>query len=423
MKVLLVGNGAREHALAWKLAASTLLSELLIAPGNAGTARLGRNIPIAATDVEGLLDFAARHGVEFTVVGPEAPLADGIVDRFQSCGLPIFGPTKAAARIESSKAFAKKLMLDNGVPTGSALVFDSYEDAARYAEDLPPPIVIKADGLAAGKGVVVADSQDGAVSALRSMMVEGEFGESGETVLVEQFLEGPEFSVFAFTDGRTISPLVAAVDYKRAGEGDAGPNTGGMGAYSPPAPELWNDEIERTVRADIIEPVLDSLAAQECPYTGALYAGLIRTEDGLKVIEFNCRLGDPEAQVILPRIESDLLELMLAATEGRLEDAPLLVGDRSCVGVVAASGGYPGAYDTGVPIEGLDNVPDDATVFHAGTKAGPGGETVTDGGRVLTVCGTGESRAVARLQAYLALSAISFEGSVHRTDIARQAQY
>ncbi len=422
LKVLLVGNGAREHALAWKLAASTLLSELLIAPGNAGTAQVGRNVPISATDVDALLDFAATNGVDLTVVGPEAPLADGIVDRFQSRGLAIFGPTKAAARIESSKVFAKDLMLANGVATGNATVFDDYEDAAHYAEDIEPPIVVKADGLAAGKGVVVADTQEDAVAALRSMMVEREFGASGETVLVEQYLEGPEFSVFAFTDGRAISQLVAAVDYKRVWDGDTGPNTGGMGAYSPPVRELWNDAVDRTVRTEIIKPVLAALAAQGSPYTGALYAGLIHTEYGVKVIEFNCRLGDPEAQVILPRIESDLLALMAAATEGRLEDVPLLVSDRSCVGVVLASGGYPGSYDTGVAIEGLEHVPEDALVFHAGTRHDGSGSIVTDGGRVLTVCGSGTDRARARLRTYWALNAISFDGSIRRTDIARLVQ-
>ena len=405
--------------MAWKLAESELLSELLIASGNAGTAQIGRNVPIEASDVDALLEFSASNEVDFTVVGPEAPLAEGVVDRFQSRGLAIFGPTQAAARIESSKAFAKELMLTNGVPTGAATVFDSYEDAARYAEDIEPPIVVKADGLAAGKGVVVADTQEGAVSALRSMMVEREFGASGETVLVEQYLEGPEVSVFAFTDGKTISSLVAAVDYKRVGDGDTGPNTGGMGAYSPPVRELWNDDVERTVRTEVVEPVLAALAAQGAPYTGALYAGLIHTEDGVKVIEFNCRLGDPEAQVILPRIESDLLALMVAATEGRLEDAPLHVSDRSCVGVVVASGGYPGTYETGVPIAGLEDVPDDALVFHAGTRFDESGDAVTDGGRVLTVCGAGENRARARLRAYWALNAISFDGSIHRTDIAR----
>ncbi len=421
MKVLLVGNGAREHAMAWKLAASTLLSELFVAPGNAGMAQIGRNVPIGASDVDALLDFAAANGVDFTVVGPEAPLADGIVDRFQASGLAIFGPTQAAARIESSKAFAKELMLECGVSTGTATVFDRYEDAARYAEDIEPPIVVKADGLAAGKGVVVADTQDAAVSALRSMMVEREFGASGETVLVEQFLEGPEFSVFAFTDGKTISPLVAAVDYKRVGDGDTGPNTGGMGAYSPPVRELWNDDVERTVRAGIIEPVLAALAERGTPYAGALYAGLIHTGDGVKVIEFNCRLGDPEAQVILARIESDLLALMVAVSEGRLAHAPLLVSDRSCVGVVMASGGYPGSYETGTPVVGLEDVPEDALVFHAGTRLDENGGVVTDGGRVLTVCGSGEDRARARLRTYWALNAVSFDGHVRRTDIGRVA--
>ncbi|MXY43677.1 MAG: phosphoribosylamine--glycine ligase, partial [Dehalococcoidia bacterium] len=396
MKVLVIGKGGREHAIVWKLSQSARISQLLCAPGNAGTARIASNVPIPESDIEGLLSFALQQDIDFTVVGPEAPLADGIVDRFQEAGLSIFGPSQAAARIESSKSFAKDLMLRAGVPTAHAEVFHDFNAARKYVETLSPPVVIKADGLAAGKGVVVADTTEKAVSALRDQMVDLAFGSAGETVLVEEYLQGPELSVFAFVDGERISPLVAAVDYKRVGEGDTGPNTGGMGAYSPPLSVLWNDEVECSARTDIMEPVVAAIATEGCPYVGILYAGLMLTRDGLQVIEFNCRLGDPETQVVLPRIESDLLELMLAAVAGNVNDVPLRVTANSCVGVVVASGGYPGTYETGFPVAGLDEELDNVTVFHAGTKLDENEETVTDGGRVLTVSGSGPTRKDAR---------------------------
>ena len=418
MKVLVIGKGGREHAIAWKLSQSAQISQLLCAPGNAGTAKTASNVPIAETDIEGLLSFAAQHDIDFTVVGPEAPLADGIVDRFQEAGLSIFGPTQAAARIESSKSFAKDLMLRSGVPTARAEVFQDFDAAREYVESLSPPIVIKADGLAAGKGVVVADTTEGVVTALREQMVDRTFGSAGETVLIEEFLEGPELSVFAFVDGERISSLIAAVDYKRVGDGDTGPNTGGMGAYSPPLSVLWNREVERIARTDIMEPVVAALASEGCPYVGILYAGLMLTRDGLKVIEFNCRLGDPEAQVVLPRIETDLLELMLAAAAGKVDDAPLRVRSEACVGVVVASGGYPDSYETGFPVSGLNETHDDMTVFHAGTKLDDNEETVTDGGRVLTVSGSGATHKDARLRAYGAAARTTFDGSFFRSDIA-----
>ena len=418
MKVLVIGKGGREHAIVWKLSQSARISQLLCAPGNAGTARIASNVPIPESDIEGLLSFALQQDIDFTVVGPEAPLADGIVDRFQEAGLSIFGPSQAAARIESSKSFAKDLMLRAGVPTARAEVFHDFNAARKYVETLSPPVVIKADGLAAGKGVVVADTTEKAVSALRDQMVDLAFGSAGETVLVEEYLQGPELSVFAFVDGERISPLVAAVDYKRVREGDTGPNTGGMGAYSPPLRVLWNDEVEWSARTDIMEPVVAAMAAEGCPYVGILYAGLMLTRDGLQVIEFNCRLGDPETQVVLPRIESDLLELMLAAVAGNVNDAPLRVTSNSCVGVVVASGGYPGTYETGFPVAGLDEELDNVTVFHAGTKFDENEETVTDGGRVLTVSGSGPTRKDARRRAYAAAERTKFGGSFFRNDIA-----
>ena len=418
MKVLVIGKGGREHAIAWKLSQSARISQLLCAPGNAGTSKIASNVPIPETDVDGLLSFATQHGIDFTVVGPEAPLAEGIVDTFQEAGLSIFGPTQSAARIESSKSFAKDLMARAGVPTARAEVFHHFDSARQYVESLSPPVVIKADGLAAGKGVVVAETTEQALSALRAQMVDRAFGQAGETVLVEEHLQGPELSVFAFVDGKRLSPLIAAVDYKRVGDGDTGPNTGGMGAYSPPLGVLWNHEVERSACTEIMEPVVAALAAEGCPYVGILYAGLMLTQDGLKVIEFNCRFGDPEAQVILPRIETDLLDLMLATVAGNVDDAKLRVSPEPCVGVVVASGGYPDAYDTGFPVAGLDEDDDQVTVFHAGTKLNDNEETVTDGGRVLTVSGSGATHKDARLRAYTAAGRTTFDGSFFRGDIA-----
>ena len=418
MKVLVIGKGGREHAIAWKLSQSSRISQLLCAPGNAGTAKIATNVPISDADIDDLLSFALQLGIDFTVVGPEAPLAEGIVDRFQEEGLSVFGPTQAAARIESSKSFAKDLMARAGIPTARAEVFADFDSAREDVESLAPPIVIKADGLAAGKGVVVANTTERAVSALHKQMVDRAFGSAGETVLIEEFLQGPELSVFAFVDGQRLSPLIAAVDYKRVAEGDTGPNTGGMGAYSPPLSVLWNPHVERSARTDIMEPVVAALATEGCPYVGILYAGLMLTRDGLKVIEFNCRLGDPEAQVVLPRIETDLLDLMLATVEGNVDSAPLRVSPEPCVGVVVASGGYPEAYETGFLVHGLNETHDDVTVFHAGTKLDDNEETVTDGGRVLTVSGSGQTHGEARFRAYAVAERTTFDGSFFRGDIA-----
>ena len=415
MRFLLVGGGAREHAIAWRLRASPLVTDLLIAPGNAGTARLGRNVPIGAEDIESLLRFARASSVDVTVVGPEAPLAAGIADRFVEAGMPLFGPSGGAARIESSKSFAKELMRRCGVPTGSAERFDEYEAAADYLAGAGPPFVIKADGLTAGKGVVVAQSRGEALQVLRRMMVDREFGAAGETVLIEEYLEGREVSVFAFVDGDFVSSLAAACDYKRVGDGDAGPNTGGMGSFSPPP--FWTSELDSRVRREIVEPVARGLREMGIPYRGVLYAGLMLTEEGPKVVEFNCRLGDPEAQAILPRLRTDLGKVIAAAVTGRLETTPLEWSPSACVAVVAASGGYPGPYGTGHRIEGLDSLDEDVMAFHAGTRPGEGG-TVTDGGRVLTVSALGETVDEARGKAYANVRRVRFEGSFYRGDIA-----
>ena len=419
MRFLVVGGGSREHAIAWRLSASALVTELFIAPGNAGTAQLGRNVPIGAEDIESLLEFAQASAVDITVVGPEAPLADGVSDRFDEAGMSLFGPTRAAARIESSKSFAKELMARCGVPTGSAECFDGYETAVTYLAGISPPFVIKADGLAAGKGVVIAQSRDEAIHALRRTMVEREFGAAGETVLIEEYLEGREVSVFAFVDGDFVSSLTAACDYKRVGDGDVGPNTGGMGSFSPPP--FWTPELESRVRREIMEPITHGLHESGSPFRGMLYAGLMLTDDGPKVVEFNCRLGDPEAQAVLPRLKTDLGELIAGAVEGGLEATPLEWSTAACVSVVVASGGYPGAYRTGYRIDGLESLDDEVLVFHAGTKeaqTGEEGAIVTDGGRVLTVSALGETMDEARRRAYANVIRVRFDGSFYRSDIA-----
>ena len=417
MKALIVGGGAREHAIAWKLKQSPLVDELYIAPGNAGTADIATNLPIGDTDLEGLAQAARQRGVDLTIVGPEAPLAAGIVDHFQAAGLAIFGPTKSAARIESSKVFAKELMLKHGVPTGRAEVFDSYEEAESYVRMHSPPLVVKADGLAAGKGVTVADTRQAAVNALRECMVERVFGASGDRVLVEERLSGREVSVFAFVDGETVSPMVAACDYKRAHDGDRGPNTGGMGAYSPP--EFWTVDLEQNVRETIMEPTARALVQEGCPYRGVLYGGLILTDDGPKVIEFNCRLGDPETQVIIPRLSSELVEIIVATLEGKLSETAIEWTNDACVGVAMVSGGYPATYETGFAISGISQAKEAALVFHAGTRlADDGIGAVTSGGRVLTVVGSGASWAEASKRAYSSIENISFAGGFYRRDIA-----
>ena len=417
MKVLVVGSGAREHAIAWKLSQSPGVSGLLVAPGNAGTAQIARNVPIAATDIDSLLDFAKSESIEFTVVGPEAPLADGIVDRFQDEGLLIFGPTRAAARIESSKAFAKRLMMAHNIPTGRAETFSSMKDAQAHIEQCELPVVIKADGLAAGKGVLIARTREEAADALRQCMERRAFGSAGDQVLVEEYLQGQEISVFAFVDGDFVSSVVAACDYKRVGDGDVGPNTGGMGSYSPPASSVWTRDLEAQVRRDILEPVVKALIAEDAYYRGVLYLGLMLTCTGPRVIEFNCRMGDPEAQVTLPRLKSDLLEIMLATAKGKLSGLDIQWEQRAAVGVVVASGGYPGSYSTGHEIAGIDEL-DEIIVFQAGTRRSDDGlTTLTNGGRVLTVTATGDSHQEARRRVYENIDKIRFQDSFYRRDI------
>ncbi len=418
MNVLVVGGGGREHAIAWKLRQSPRVDNLFVAPGNAGTASLGTNLPITDTDLDGLIDAARRHGAGLTVVGPETSLAAGIVDCFRAEGLTIAGPSRDAARIESSKAFAKDLMRRWAIPTGAAELFSSHEEARRYVETAPLPLVVKADGLAAGKGVVVCSTRDEALSALSDCMERQVFGPAGETVLIEEFLSGPEVSVFAFTDGIHLSPLVAACDYKRIDDGDRGPNTGGMGSYSPPP--FWDASLSDRVMGEIMAPAVRALAAEGCPFTGVLYGGLILTHDGPKVIEFNCRLGDPETQAVMPRLTSDLADILLATANGTVDLSAVEWSDEACVGVVMASGGYPGTYQRGYPVSGLGGLDPGVVAFHAGTRTdgGPGGEVTTDGGRVVTVAALGESLEAARARAYTNVERVGFEGAHYRRDIA-----
>ena len=417
MNVLVVGNGAREHAITWKLSQSPSVSRLYVAPGNAGTHSIASNVPIGAEDIASLIEFASDNAIDLTVVGPEAPLAAGIVDSFTTTGLLVFGPTKEAARIEGSKSFAKKLMAGCAVPTAASEAFTDYEGARAYLDTCPIPIVVKADGLAAGKGVTVAQTREEANNALRESMLDRAFGDAGDCVVIEEFMEGQEVSVFAFVDGEYVSPMVAACDYKRVGDGDTGPNTGGMGSFSPPLPQHWNADMETLVRTGIMEPVTKGLADIGAPYRGVLYLGMMLTKEGPKVVEFNCRLGDPETQVILPRLKSDLAEILHAAARGELEDIRIEWDDRACVGVVAASGGYPASYSTGYPISGITDVDYGATVFHAGTKL-LDEATVTDGGRVLTVSALADTLERARARAYESIGRISFKDGFHRTDIA-----
>ncbi|MCH8198645.1 MAG: phosphoribosylamine--glycine ligase [Chloroflexi bacterium] len=415
MNVLLLGSGGREHAMAWKLAQSPRLAKLWTAPGNAGTAALGENVDVKATDIEGVVALAKRVRADLVIVGPEDPLAAGIVDRLTVEGLRVFGPSQAAAEIESSKAFAKQLMRDAGIATAAAEAFDDRDAAKRYARSLDQPPVVKADGLAAGKGVVVAATLDEALAAVDDAMDGGRFGEAGARVVIEECLIGQEVSVFCFTDGKQVTPLVAACDYKRVLDGDRGPNTGGMGGYSPPP--WWDAALERRIRETCVEPVVRALAAAGSPYTGLLYGGLMLTDDGPRVIEFNARFGDPEAQLVLPRLENDLLDVIDAVLDERLGELDLRWSDEAVVAVVLASAGYPGSYETGVPIAGLDGLPGGALVFHAATAL-DGGRLVTSGGRVLTAVGRGATIADARRTAYAAVDRIDFAGKYHRGDIA-----
>ena len=414
MRVLVIGSGAREHTLAWKLSTSRQVERVFVAPGNASTHGVGTNVGIQADDIPKLAMFARRYGIDLTVVGPEDPLANGIVDRFQMAGLTAFGPTRDGARIEASKSFARMLMRKYDIPSPEFKIFNNYGDGYEFISNHEGQVVVKADGLAGGKGALICRDQEAAINALYDCMEDRIFGAAGATVVVEELLEGQEISVFAFTDGETVSSLVAACDYKRLLDGDRGLNTGGMGSYSPA--DVWDEEMERKVRKEVMEPVVRGMANEGYPYRGVLYAGLMLTHDGIRVLEFNCRLGDPETQVILPQMKSDLADVMLATMAGSLKKTKVDWGGQSCVGVVIASRGYPGEYRRGLEIDGLDTVDEDILVFHAGTRR-EASQVVTTGGRVVTVVGTGETVTEAHQKVYDNVERVTFQGSHFRRDI------
>lgn len=420
MRILVIGGGGREHAIVKALSESRHAPELFCAPGNGGTAELAQNLPIDLEDPGNVVDLVRRiGGVDLVVVGPEAPLVMGVANLLAASGIPCFGPKAAAAELEGSKWFAKRLMLDHGIPTAPAEAFESREAAGAYLADHGAPIVVKADGLAAGKGVTVAHDLETAMHAVEECF-SGAFGEAGQLVVLEDMLEGQECSLLAFTDGTTVLPMVPAQDHKRALDGDQGPNTGGMGAYSP-VPVV--DDATLAEMTAILERTVAALREQGVVYQGVLYGGFMLTADGPKVLEFNVRFGDPEAQVVLPRLKTDLVDVMLAVTSGTLSDLTLEWRDEAALTVVLASGGYPDAYEKGKPISGIEEaeaVPG-VTVYHAGTKRGDNGALVTDGGRVLDVTAVAPTLREARDRAYEAVSRISFERMHYRTDIGARA--
>lgn len=428
MKVLIVGNGGREHALAWKIKASPRVKHVYVAPGNAGTAFDAVNVPIPATDKPAIVRFCLENEIDLVVVGPEAPLVDGLVDDLQAAGVRAFGPSKAAAELEGSKVFCKNLLRQADVPTADYQTFRNGHDATRYIKDRFPepemscPVVVKADGLAAGKGVIVCSTREDALDAIHRIASDKEFGEAGNSLIIEERLIGPEASVLAITDGSTILTLPAAQDHKPAFDGDQGPNTGGMGAYCP-AP-LVDDEMMNKIESTILVPVVHALKRSRRPFRGVLYAGLMLTSAGPKVLEFNVRFGDPECQPLLMRLQSDLVDILEAVVDGKLDQIePPTWDTRPSVCVVMASDGYPGNYEKGLPIKGLEQAAqhENVKVFHAGTKLADNGETVTDGGRVLGVTSVGDSISVAKKQAYQAVRDIRWPGAWCRKDISDKA--
>ena len=420
MKILVIGSGGREHALVWKLAQSPLVEKLYCAPGNPGIAQLAAGVDIAVTNVAALQRFAKEQQIDLTVVGPEAPLVAGIADEFEAEGLRIFGPSKQAAMIEGSKAFAKELMRKYRIPTAAAKIFTNAQEANAYLETAPIPIVIKADGLAAGKGAIVARTREEALAAVHRLMRAREFGDAGNQVVIEEFMEGQEVSVLCLTDGKNLCMLPAAQDHKAVFDNDEGPNTGGMGAYAP-AP-FMTAELMGRVEREILRPVIAAMATENRPYRGVLYAGLMITKDGPKVVEFNCRFGDPETQAILPLIESDLAEMLWYAANSNLNSCELKIAPRWALSVVLASGGYPGKFETGKLISGLERIDDDEVmVFHAGTALDHNGNYLTNGGRVLAVTGVAENFLAAHEKTYCVVGKIRFEGMHYRKDVGMKA--
>lgn len=417
MRVLIVGGGGREHAIAWKLKQSPRISQLFCAPGNAGIAELAACVPIKATDLDALVLFARSEAIDLVFVAPDDPLALGLVDRLEAAGIRAFGPRSHAAVLESSKAFAKDLMRRYRIPTADYQVFDDVKAALAHVAGAELPLVVKADGLALGKGVVIAHEREEARAAVTDMMVNSRFGQAGQKLVIESFLSGPELTLLAFTDGRTIHPMVTSRDHKRACDNDQGLNTGGMGAVAPGAD--LDENAWRQLRETILQPTVDAMRAEGRPFKGVLYFGLMLTQDGPKVIEYNARFGDPEAQVVLPLLETDLLDIIEAILDERLDQLEIRWKSGAACCVVAASGGYPAAYQTGYPILGLDKVPSDCLVFHAGTRR-EGDAVLTSGGRVLGVTALGRTVEEAVGRAYRALDVISFKDMHARRDIGRR---
>lgn len=422
MNILIIGGGGREHALAWKAAQSTLADVVYVAPGNAGTATEPKleNVAIDVTQPQQLLDFAIRHNIELTIVGPEAPLVDGLVDQFQSAGMPIFGPTQAAAQLEGSKTFCKNFMARHQIPTAAYESFTEIEAAIAYIKARGAPIVVKADGLAAGKGVILAQTEAEAIAAVENMLAGNAFGKAGHRVVIEEFLQGEEASFIVMVDDKNILPMASSQDHKARDEGDTGPNTGGMGAYSP-AP-IVTDAMHERIMQEVIRPTVNGMAADGHPYSGFLYAGLMIDADGTpKVLEYNCRFGDPETQPILLRLQSDLVAHCLAALAGNLDQEAAKWNPQPALGVVMAAGGYPNQYHKGDVISGLDDdFGSNTKVFHAGTKQ-VDGQTVTNGGRVLCVTALGDSVAAAQQQAYAGVEKIQWDNCYYRKDIGHRA--
>ncbi|MCX5724179.1 MAG: phosphoribosylamine--glycine ligase [Nitrospirae bacterium] len=419
MKILVIGSGGREHTMVWKLAQSPRKPTLYCAPGNAGIESLATCVPIKADDIAGLKAFVQSEQIDLTVVGPEAPLALGIVDEFRKAKLKIFGPTKGAARIEASKVFSKEIMASAKILTAKAQSFDQLAPALAYLDQHDIPVVVKADGLAQGKGVVVATTREEAKQAVRDSLEHAVFGQAGQRVLIEQFLDGEELTIMAFTDGRTVVPMLPAQDHKRVGDGDRGPNTGGMGAYCP-AP-LGTMALREQVTKQVLYPAVEALSRMGCPFQGVLYAGIMVVKGIPYVLEFNARMGDPETQVVLPLLKTDLLEVIEAVVEHRLDQLTVDWHDDTAVCVVMTSEGYPGSYQTGRAIHGLPSTTDErSVVFHAGTGRA-GAEVVTAGGRVLGITGLGKTLAEAQAEAYRVTRAIAFDGAHYRTDIAHRA--
>jgi phosphoribosylamine--glycine ligase len=418
MNVLLIGSGGREHAIAWKVAQSKLLSRLYIAPGNPGTARLGENLAVKVNDFPGILQICGERKIDLVIVGPEAPLAEGLADMLTSEGIRVFGPSRAAARIESSKVFSKDFMQRHGIPTARYATFNWLPEASAYLEKVDYPVVIKASGLAAGKGVVLPENTEEAKANLSAMLSGNMFGEAGSEVVIEERLSGPEVTLLGFSDGKTVKAMVPSQDHKRALDGDQGLNTGGMGAYAP-VPACPVEIVDELVKS-VLQPAVDGLREEGIPFIGVLYGGFMLTQEGARVIEFNCRFGDPETETILPLLESDLLEIALACADGRLEEVEVQWKKGAAACVVVASGGYPGSYATGLPISGLDRDAADCFVFHAGTKA-VDGRVFTAGGRVLCVTGWGKDLRSALGIAYSRIESIRFESMQYRKDIGWRA--